>query len=745
MSDFDERARKAKENLQQALDDVGLAHDNGEKTVKRRLVKRTAAAGSIAAVALVAGIVGFLPNNSSDSVRLSGNDGAFQLAGALQPFGACDDALDYFKEHAVDFYLKRSGGVGIAEDASGAAEFDSPTSGEKATAAPATTVQPPTSNQRTTDLESAQTPDSATSPAHSTTNVAEKQVDEPDIVKTDGTRIVTVTRGTARLLLANGGNPSVRATLPDNGVQSVFLVGDRLVVLRNDGSDVRTMQYPELSSAGGRTSAVIYDIADLSKPALVGTLEITGAVVDARMVGTQVRLVTTYTPDVNITPQYNQNGTVTDDTKRKLTDLVATSKLETWTPTFTTRNESGSQTSDGQLVECDNLGHPAKFAGISTTSLVTFDAKGTFENRHSAGVVANGNQIYGTAGSLYVTSNEWNDGTRAQSTDIHVFAAAADGVVTYQGSGVVPGSLLNQYSMSEHDGALRVATTTSDQRGWLNRTSVTQGQVAVLKLQDGKLDQVGLVTGLGAKDNESIQSVRFIGARGYVTTFRQTDPFYVLDLSDATSPKVTGELKIPGFSSYLHPINENLILGVGQSGTEISSPESSIAPSTVAPAPSGKGEGSSGVSSDSDMPDRASAPIRGGSSGGVEFSLFDVSNPAEPKKVSSKQYGMGNAGAQSDTKAFLYYEPMNLIVSPLTEWNSSAASTKGTSGMWSGLVLLRPTDSGLVEVGRLQNADARGFNVDRTFIIENNVYQLSQGALQVNSLDTHKQIARLPL
>lgn len=741
MSDFDERARRASEGLKRALDDADLPVDDGERKTKRRIVKRTAAVSSVAAFALFAGLVTVLPDSDKNqTVALSGQSGAFQLAGALQPFGACDDALDYFKKHAAEFYLSQGGGDFRAVG-------ESLNSGDTATSsakgdAPVTTIQrSPQATQSEVDSSSpefsAPATDKSTSGSHSTTNVAEKNVDEPDIVKTDGTRIVTVTLGKARLLSANDGNPIVRSVLSANNVKNVFFTGDRLVVFRAE-QPLYAYDMPsydtssKLAYGSQRSTVVLYDIADIANPKTLGSFDVTGDIVDARMVGTQVRLVTSYTPDVNVTPEWNPNGSgYTDATKRKLNDTIAASKLEQWTPTFTLRDAAGAETAKGQLVECADLGRPQAFAGIGTTALVTFDAAGSLSSRHSAGVVAGGQQVYGTEKSIYVTSTDWTNGKQVHETNIHSFAAEDNGAVKYQGSGLVAGTLLNQYSMSEFDGALRVATTTTDSQGWINRQSKTQGQVAVLKLKDGKLQQVGLVTGLGAKDNESIQSVRFVGARGYVTTFRQTDPFYVLDLSKAESPKVTGELKIPGFSSYLHPISDKLILGVGQSGNGFGGAEIMPMSTTI---PGRSDSGSSGASA----PSIAPAPAMNG----VEFSLFDVSDPANPKKITGKQYGSGTAGAQFDAKAFLYYEPMDLIVSPLSEYSYSRSG----SSHWTGLVLLRATDNGLVEVGRLQNSESNmGFNVERTFIIGNNVYQLSQGALQVNSLETHKQIARVTL
>lgn len=733
MSDFDERARRAAEGVKRAIEDADVNANNGERVAKRRVAKRTAAISTATAVVLLAGIVGFYPSHDKGVPVASstGKNGAFQLAGALQPFNACDDALAYFKDHAADYYVSQ-----YSQDRYRA--YDN-MAGSGTASAPVTTMVPPQAMKNAeTDSPSPSNDVATSAPQFSTTNVAEKNVDEPDIVKTDGSRIITVTNGRVKILSANNGNPVVRSTLSDQNVQNIFLVGDRLVLLRssqpNYGPNFRTPAFdmPVSSQPGGTSTAAIYDVADITNPRAVGSIDVTGSIVDARMVGTQVRLVTTYTPDVEVSPTFNNNGSLTDESVNKLKDTIANSKIADWTPTFTLHDGSGATTGSGQLVTCGDLGHPQAFSGIGTTSLVTFDANSSLSSRHSAGVVAGGQQIYATEKTLYVTSTNWTPNSDVANTDIHAFATDDAGVVKYEGSGSVAGTLLNQYSMSEFNGALRVATTDHSEHGWINRRSITQGQVAVLKLQDNKLQQVGIVTGLGAADNETVQSVRFVGTRGYVTTFRQTDPFYVIDLSDPTAPKVAGQLKIPGFSSYLHPISDTLILGVGQSGGGVGggAPTPMATPETTIP-----GQGKD-LAPGTVMPIAPSNP-------GVEFSLFDVSDPANPKKVGSQIYGAGQAGAQADPKAFLYYQPMNLIVSPLTTYTMNYGLNG--NGTWSGLVLLRPTASGLTEVGRLENVDPNTYDVLRTFIIDSNVYQLSNNALQVNSLDTHKDIAKVGL
>ena len=133
--------------------------------------------------------------------------------------------------------------------------------------------------------------------------------------------------------------------------------------------------------------------------------------------------------------------------------------------------------------------------------------------------------------------------------------------------GSVPGTLLNQFAMDEYENNLRIATTVSGNNallfgGWGNENS--ESDVYIL---DKNMEEIGSVLGMGL--TERIYSVRFIQDKGYVVTFRQTDPFYVLDLSDEKNPKIKGELKIPGYSSYLHPINKDMILGIGKEGQKV--------------------------------------------------------------------------------------------------------------------------------------------------------------------------------
>ena len=154
------------------------------------------------------------------------------------------------------------------------------------------------------------------------------------------------------------------------------------------------------------------------------------------------------------------------------------------------------------------------------------------------------------------------------TTALHGFDTTSDDATTYVASGQVDGWLLGRWALSAQDGMLRVATT-RDGRGTIIRDLTqpdTDSAVTVLAERGGNLQQVGQVTGLGR--GEQIRAVRWFGDMATVVTFRQTDPLYVVDLSDPKAPQVTGELKVPGYSAYLHPVGDDVLLGVGQDATE---------------------------------------------------------------------------------------------------------------------------------------------------------------------------------
>ena len=336
---------------------------------------------------------------------------------------------------------------------------------------------------------------------------------------------------------------ALRKILPDTMVRHVFLSGERLLVFGG-----RAAQGSESGWRWADQQAVLtmYDISNLSDPKLIARLTIDGQVLDARLVGTQVRVATVSSPEVDApSPVYAPDGSISPRSELQLRAAVANSDIDDWIPAYTLQNGAGAQVSTGRLVDCADLSRPEAFSGLDTVAVSSFDIGSALQSRQTVGVIAGGQQIYATNSSTYVSTTDWSrDGSPAK-TSLHKFVTAKSGASTYKGSGEVPGTLLNQYAMSEYDGVLRVASTVSERRGWVNARQVTEGMVTTLREQDGALRQLGQVDGLGREDNESIRAVRFIEDRGYVVTFRQTDPLYVLDLAQCCSAEDTGRAEDP--------------------------------------------------------------------------------------------------------------------------------------------------------------------------------------------------------
>ena len=235
---------------------------------------------------------------------------------------------------------------------------------------------------------------------------------------------------------------------------------------------------------------------------------------------------------------------------------------------------------------------------------------------------------------------------------MHKFSVSTDGPARYEASGTVEGHLLNQFSMDEHNDYFRVATTIGEP--WDTETS--ESQVVVLEQQGRRLTEVGRVGNLGR--GERIFSVRFAGDISYVVTFRQVDPLYVIDLADPTAPSVAGELKIPGFSTYLHPIGDGLLIGVGQDADDT------------------------------------------GRTRGTKVSLFDVSNPAAPTELDVIVFPDAHSQAEWDHRSFLHWGPEEMVAIPLTRHDY-----EDSDNSFFGAVALQVNRDGVAELGRVSHRE----------------------------------------
>lgn len=443
----------------------------------------------------------------------------------------------------------------------------------------------------------------------SQTNVQEAGIDEPDIVKADGTTLFVVSGQTLYTVDTRPATPQIldSAVLPAGGDELLLHDGHALVIGQ---SLIRTFLPTPVEgvSPSGRiapepptTILTSVDVRDPAHLRVDTSVSVDGSPVSARADGRLARVVVQSAPRYVIEPA----------TRRSVVG---------WVPTATVGHSAPKR-----IVGCGDVFRPPVFAGTGMTTVLTVDIDAGATPVSSTAVMADAQTVYATARNLYVATQRWEPTAAASTTAIHRFALRGDGA-DYAATGSVPGSILSQWSLSEQGEVLRVASTGE-------RDSTVTTLNAALK-------PLGSVSGLGP--DERIRGVRFIGDVGYVVTFRQTDPLYTVDVADPAAPKVAGELKLLGYSAYLHPVGNGLLLGIGQDATDQ------------------------------------------GRLLGAQASLFDVSDPAAPKLLDRRSLG-ANAWTpvESDHHAFTWWPARSLALLPVSgaDFTGAVALTVGRTAL----------------------------------------------------------------
>jgi len=300
-----------------------------------------------------------------------------------------------------------------------------------------------------------------------------------------------------------------------------------------------------------RTIVTIIDISDPESPEVISTTKFEGNTASSRMIDGQLHLVLANYPYFyfDVFPLLGRVGMTTEGVD-----------AEQLLPNFEQTDSDGNETS-GPVLTWEDVYRPEQPDGFGVVSVVTVhvDDDGAFD---AVGVVAEPGLIYSSINALYLTSTQYDFVSNGSSNSKIYKLAYTDGAAEAVAAGNVPGRVLNQYSMGEYEGFLRVATTIDPTFGPTGQVTTAENAVYVLEDVDGELRVVGSVEGIAPR--ETIQSCRFIGKRGYVVTFEQIDPLFTLDMSEPTSPQIVGELKVPGFSTFLTPMDEDHLLAVGQ-------------------------------------------------------------------------------------------------------------------------------------------------------------------------------------
>jgi len=511
---------------------------------------------------------------------------------------------------------------------------------------------------------------------HSETNIQVSGVDEEDIVKTDGTYIYIVSYTSVEIMQANPPSEmrnvstiqakdvlGMMVTDTTASIQGIYLSGDRLVIIAS-AYDVGSYRYDvtylnpssPIAYEGPRSYVVTYDISDAQSPRRLSSYGVSGGILTSRMTSDVVFLVTQSYSWI-----YG--------------DEIATPKI--WI------GNMGGKMPLEKIHYDPETRETGGFLNVLSVNIRT-------EAHDVISIVAGwASTVYMSQNALYITIQKWtgdialsNDAgivaAQEDSTKTTIYRIAVEGVrMAATAKGDVGGWLLNQFSMDENGPYLRVATTTS----WMDM----KNSVYVL---GSDLSTVGVLKGIAPR--ERIYSARFVGDTLYLVTFRQTDPLFVIDLSVPSSPVVLGELEMPGFSSYLQPIDKNHLLGVGRENNN------------------------------------------------VKVSLYDVTDPMKPSEVSKfvVDADYSYSDAQWNHKAVLYDADRGILVIPISS-NTYGDYWTNSQNQQGAYVFTVSAENGISLKGVVTHSDDNYYmsNVMRSLYIGNHLYTVSYTQVKANNID----------
>ena len=522
---------------------------------------------------------------------------------------------------------------------------------------------------------------------YSTTNVQVENVDEADIIKTDGEYIYYVSNNMVHIIKADTlevvNEINIEREDERFSISEIYLNNNKLVLIGtsrlnldpivvNEKTNSTIARVNNVSSA----KAIVYDIENKSEPQNIREVALEGRYINSRMIGGNLYLIS------------RKNAFYYDKTE----DYTILPNIQD-TIIGTTRT-----------IDCTDI---AYFEGTKNNS---FMMVGSFNINDDEEVFVEtffgaGELVYANEKNLYLTHSNYSN----ENNNTTIYKFALDGnkmILTAQGE--VKGTLNNQFSMDEYNGNLRVATTstivikpnvTEEIGDGIMRTTIgeftTTNNLYVL---NENLEEIGKIENLA--NDEKIYSVRFIGKIGYIVTFKQIDPLFVIDLSEPTNPVVKGELKIPGYSSYLHPYDENHIIGIGYNT---------------------KDNGHGGVTN-----------------ANIKMSMFDVSDLENPKEIFNTDIGGEYATSEIiyNHKALFYKKSENLIGFPVTYRDYDYRDDKN------GFVVFKIDleENEFEKYGEVLKENDYRSNVRRVIYIEDIVYALSDIGITSYDLNTFEKL-----
>ncbi|MFH2009040.1 MAG: beta-propeller domain-containing protein [bacterium] len=594
---------------------------------------------------------------------------------------------------------------------------------------------------------------------YSETNNQVAGVAEADFIKNDGSHIYILADG--RLQIVDAWPPEEARVISSVNIEGepkkLFVTSDRALVYSSldpitvssgdygpwgyyggyYGSSECTYGYNcDFTGDGRELKITVFDISDRTNPVLRRELRFSGSYLNARRIGDSVHTAIVFpksqVPELQYWPSLMDqcwSGTrrptrfemrmafsaLKSENRRKILE----SDLRDWLPAIEDNRQVNGQTitSTELLQSCDNFYQSGADDGRNFITLLSLDITQNTP-AHATTVVGRPGAVYSSAEALYISSRQENqagwyygsDGEQPEeASTVHKFALTMDPPSTvYSGSGAVKGRVLNQFSMDEHEGFLRIATTT----GHVPSPDV-HSTISVLAEHSGQLVLVGQLDGIAP--TEDIRSARFHGKQAFIVTFKKTDPLFAIDLSDPTDPRITGELKIPGYSTYMHLLGDQHLLTIGY-----------------------------------DADDQGSFAWFQG----IMLQIFDVSDMADPLLIHKEVIGSrgSTSDAATDHLAFNFFSARDLLAIPITVCEGGSGGSYGDTLTFSGLLVYDVTvEDGFYRRGGVAHLNPEDIEnqssfcrnwwtssnslVKRSVFMDDYVYSVAPGRILIQHVD----------
>ena len=524
---------------------------------------------------------------------------------------------------------------------------------------------------------------------YSETNTQVKGVDEADIVKTDGKNIYYVVKeynGYGIAIINVNTNEKVNKIEYDNNEiypSEIFLYKDKLIVIGNryqnnktviEETETTSKRYLELADVAyignSMTTIVVYDVSDVLNIKEIRKVEIEGNYISSRMIEENIYVISS--KDLY---QYYYGSLREDELQSRYLDTAISDDLI--------------------CKDYKDIYYFPESEESNYLNIASFNVN-NLEDANVKTFLGAGSDVYCSENNLYITKTNWNYKMIEDSTaETSIYKISLNGTkLVLEAETKIPGMIINQFSLDEYNGNLRIAVTKYNN----NSSEDTSNNLYIL---DSKLSVIGSIENMA--EGEEIYSVRFMGNKGYIVTFKQVDPLFVIDLSNPINPSVVGELKIPGYSSYLHPYDENHIIGIGYNTTETSYG------STV--------------------------------NDGIKLSMFDVSNPTNPIEMFNTVIGdkHTNTSATYDHKAVMFSKEKNIIAIPIVQYNRKYESKA--------VIYNIDFENGFNQLGEIEEeSDNITYRrIERIIYVGSNYYTFSNKWVNVSDMKTFETIKNIEL